>query len=160
MATMITSVVANMKQVPQSSLDESPVAYVRASAAARGVASDDSYDLAREVAREVAIRRRVHRLAEFYRHAAVFVIVMTLVWTANFMFWRYWPGLTKSSVFAIGFLMSVGWAIGLLCHALTLMPVWTFLSQDWEDRKVRELVEREAAQEAAKSAQRNHNRGH
>ncbi|MBK9608816.1 MAG: 2TM domain-containing protein [Betaproteobacteria bacterium] len=33
--------------------------------------------------REIAIRRRVHRIAEFYRHLLVYVIVISLVWILN-----------------------------------------------------------------------------
>jgi hypothetical protein len=95
------------------------------------------------VEREIAIRRRVHRLAEFYRHAAVFAIFMVVVWTANFILMQYWPAFKKSAFLAFGALMSIGWAIGLVCHAFTLLPIWTFLTQDWEDRKVRELIEQE-----------------
>ncbi len=95
------------------------------------------------VEREIAIRRRVHRLAEFYRHAAVFAIFMVVVWTANFILMQYWPAFKKSAFLAFGALMSIGWGIGLACHAFTLLPVWTFLTQEWEDRKVRELIEQE-----------------
>lgn len=100
------------------------------------------------VEREIAIRRRVHRLAEFYRHAAVFAIFMVVVWTANFILMQYWPAFKKSAFLAFGALMSIGWGIGLVCHAFTLLPIWTFLTQDWEDRKVRELIEEEQRRDA------------
>ena len=33
--------------------------------------------------REQAIRRRVHRLAEFYQHLVTFIVVISLVWIGN-----------------------------------------------------------------------------
>ena len=93
--------------------------------------------------RELAIRRRVHRLAELYRHAVVFAIMMVPIWTANILLLYSLPSFAKNGFFVLGILLSVGWLIGLICHAVTVLPVWYFLTQEWEDRKVRELIESE-----------------
>ncbi len=92
--------------------------------------------------REILIRRRVHRLAEFYRHCAVYVAVNILLWLVNagvmyhsdlpnrwYLWWAIWP--------------TLGWGIGLLCHGLTVLPFWSLFSDEWEERKVRELMERD-----------------
>ena len=92
--------------------------------------------------REIAIRRRVHRIAEFYRHLLVYVIVNGLLWILNALlvydspkpirwhtWWALWP--------------TLGWGIGLVTHGITVLPMWGFFSQEWEDRKVKELLERE-----------------
>jgi hypothetical protein len=92
--------------------------------------------------REIAIRRRVHRLAEFYRHAFVFIVFIGALWALNafqiygsaksvkwYSWWAMWP--------------TMGWGIGLLAHGLAVLPMWAFFSADWEDRKVRELMERD-----------------
>jgi 2TM domain len=92
--------------------------------------------------REIAIRRRVHRLAEFYRHVFVFIVFMAALWALNawqiyvsvksikwYSWWAMWP--------------TMGWGIGLLSHGLAVLPVWNFFSEEWEDRKVKELMERE-----------------
>jgi DMSO reductase anchor subunit len=92
--------------------------------------------------KEMDIRRRVRRLAEFYRHALVFAVINALLFSFNawvvyqsdkpmqwYSWWAVWPFL--------------GWGIGLLCHGISVAPMWKFLSQDWEDRKVRELMARE-----------------
>ncbi len=93
-------------------------------------------------AREISIRRRVHRLAEFYRHLLVFVIAIGLLWILNALTiqasnrpatWTSWWAIWAT----------MGWGIGLFVHAITVLPVWGFFSQDWEDRKVQELLERE-----------------
>jgi TRAP-type C4-dicarboxylate transport system permease small subunit len=121
---------------------------------------DDNLPLPGMGEREIAIRRRVHRLAEFYRHLFSFVIAIGLMWIANaimlmnsgvlthfsisngaivvneasaklkwFYWWALWP--------------TLGWGIGIVIHGITVLPFWNFFSQDWEDRKVRELMERD-----------------
>ena len=92
--------------------------------------------------REIAIRRRVHRLAEFYRHVFVYVIVNAGLWMLNFgmiwdtpahvrwySYWSIWP--------------TFFWGIGLVSHGLSVLPFWTFFSQGWEEKKVKELMERD-----------------
>jgi hypothetical protein len=92
--------------------------------------------------REIAIRRRVHRIAEFYRHMMVYIFVIGALWILNaatvysstqpvrwHSWWAVWPML--------------GWGIGLLAHGIAVLPVWTFFSPEWEERKVKEFMERE-----------------
>jgi hypothetical protein len=95
--------------------------------------------------REVAIRRRVHRIAEFYRHLVVYVIVNATLWAVNFwqisqmsgkvnawMYWAIWP--------------TLWWGVGVFVHGLSVLPFWSFFSQDWEDRKVKEMMAKEKQQ--------------
>ena len=103
--------------------------------------------------REIAIRRRVHRIAEFYRHVMVYVIVISLLWLLNaFQLYKgtqpdmaaIYDGLQSAkwhSWWAIW--PTLGWGIGLLTHGITALPVWGFFSEEWEERKVKELMERE-----------------
>ncbi len=92
--------------------------------------------------REISIRRRVHRVAEFYRHALVYVVAIGALWVINalliangtqpnkwYSWWVIWP--------------TLGWGIGLFTHGISALPVWGFFLQDWEDRKVKELMARE-----------------
>lgn len=103
---------------------------------------DDELMLPGMTERELHIRRRVHRLAEFYRHVFVFVLVIGLFWAVNAWFvlqgempnkwyswWAFWP--------------TAGWGIGLITHGLSVLPVWSFFSQDWEDQKVKEMLARD-----------------
>ena len=106
---------------------------------------DDAFIPSNITEREIAIRRRVHRLAEFYRHALLFVVLIGAMWAINawqiyangysfgsvrwYSFWAIWP--------------TAGWGIGLATHAVTVIPRWTFFSAEWEDRKVKELLERD-----------------
>lgn len=92
--------------------------------------------------REAAIRKRVHRLAEFYRHLLTYltfnlffctvaaVLVMMEIRFGKFMYF-----IAMMSVF--------GWGIGLLTHAVTVLPIWTIFSSEWEERKVKALMEQQ-----------------
>ncbi len=89
--------------------------------------------------REIYIRRRVRRMAEFYRHLAYYVIVSIALWVANYFMIQAQPSRT------IGwwaFFPIVGWGIGVVVHAATVFSPIGFFSLDWEERKVRELLRR------------------
>jgi two-component system LytT family sensor kinase len=79
-------------------------------------------------------RRRVRRLREFYVHAAIFVVVIGglagLNWIVSPTFW--WV------VFP-----AIGWGIGLAAHAVSVFFEDSILGSAWEERKTRELIERE-----------------
>lgn len=106
---------------------------------------DDELMLPGMTERELGIRRRVHRLAEFYRHASVYIIVITALWC--FSIWSVWDGTLPNKWYAYWAIWpTVGWGIGLITHGLSVLPVWSFFSQDWEDKKVKELLTKEANQ--------------
>ena len=79
-------------------------------------------------------RRRVHRVREFYVHAATFVVViggLTLFnWIVSPTFW--WV------VFP-----AIGWGIGLAAHAVSVFFEDAVLGKAWEERKTREMIEQE-----------------
>ena len=35
-------------------------------------------------------------------------------------------------------------SIGLLMHGLSVLPFWSYFSQEWEEKKVKALMERDA----------------
>ncbi|MBK7474423.1 MAG: 2TM domain-containing protein [Betaproteobacteria bacterium] len=84
----------------------------------------------------------MHRIAEFYRHLLVYVIVISLVWILNVIVISTSTRLVRwSSLWAI--CPTLGWGVGVLVHGITVRPAWRFFSQKWEDRKVKELMEKE-----------------
>lgn len=96
--------------------------------------------------REIAIRRRVRRLAEFYRHLTVYLIVNAALWALNLiLLWRTGSSLRFWSLWA--FWPTLWWGVGVLVHGLTVLPFTHFLSQDWEDRKVKALLAKAAQRE-------------
>jgi hypothetical protein len=78
---------------------------------------------------------RVKELKGFYTHATAYVLVNIGLLVINLLtgggWWFYWPLL--------------GWGIGLGVHALSVFGFsgggpW---GQDWEERKTRELMDRD-----------------
>ena len=95
--------------------------------------------------RELAIRRRVHKLAEFYQHLFIYALVIGALWVVNL--WGMWDGVLPTKWLAYWAIWpTMGWGIGVAIHALSMLPMWDFFSEDWEDRQVRELLARDAAQ--------------
>lgn len=78
-------------------------------------------------------RRKVGQIKGFYIHATVFCIVIGGLFLINLMtgspWWFYWPAL--------------GWGIGLAFHGFGVFGTDSLFGADWEERKVRELMERE-----------------
>jgi hypothetical protein len=87
-----------------------------------------------EQARYERARRHVREIRGFYLHAIVFVAVNALLHIINFVtapgvYWAFWPLL--------------GWGIGLAAHGLVTYRWAPFLGHDWEERKIRELMDRD-----------------
>ena len=81
-------------------------------------------------------RRRVGALRGFYIHALVYVLVNAALIGLNSLlphggWWWQWPAL--------------GWGIGLAAHAAGVFAAPNLLGRDWEERKIRELLARDAA---------------
>jgi hypothetical protein len=80
-----------------------------------------------------AARRRAAELQGFYIHLLVFFVINGGLFAINAItrgaggtWWFYWP--------------LMGWGIALLIHAATVY-VGVF-SEDWRDRKARQILER------------------
>jgi len=79
-------------------------------------------------------RRRVREIRAFYLHCAIFVAVNVLLHAINFVasprvYWAFWPLL--------------GWGIGLLAHGFATYRWMPFMGREWEERKIRELMDRD-----------------
>lgn len=78
-------------------------------------------------------RRRVRRLRDFYMHIAIYVVVIggiaILNWIISPTFW--WVAFP-----------AVGWGIGLAAHAVSVFLEDSLFGAAWEDRKTRELLQR------------------
>jgi hypothetical protein len=76
-------------------------------------------------------RRRVRQLRGFYIHLTVYVVVTVGLLVLNLVvgrpLWFYWS--------------VAGWGIGLLAHGASVKG-WSFLGADWEQRKIREHLDR------------------
>jgi hypothetical protein len=78
-------------------------------------------------------RKRVHQIKGFYVHATVYVLVNALLAIINLAtsrgeVWFLWP--------------LFGWGIGLAAHGFSIFGLGGLWGQEWEDRKIKEIVEK------------------
>jgi hypothetical protein len=81
-------------------------------------------------------KKRVEDLRGFYKHFAVFMLVNPGLIALNLLSSRHglwWPWAT------------FGWGIGLAAHAASVFVFPNFLSPEWEERKIKEIMERNSA---------------
>lgn len=80
-------------------------------------------------------QKRVKRLKGFYIHAAVYVMVNLFLIANNVQ-----RGVDLSSI--NNYWTAIFWGIGLLGHALSVfLPTFIF-GKNWEERKIRELMDK------------------
>lgn len=84
-------------------------------------------------------KKRVKTIAGFYRHFAIYIIVNLFLIATNYFnldpgekFWEF-------STFSTAFF----WGIGLLFHALSVFGPNVFLGHDWEEKKIKEYMNRD-----------------
>ncbi len=79
-------------------------------------------------------KKRAEELKEFYHHLMVYVIVNAFLVVLNLLtspgyYWFKWPLL--------------GWGIGLTIHGATTFFPSAFWGSDWEERKIKELMDKD-----------------
>lgn len=84
-------------------------------------------------------RKRVQAVSGFYKHLAAYVLVnLFLLLRAYF---KLKPG---EEFFEFGnFSLLFFWGFGVAVHALTTFGPAAFMGRDWEERKIRQIMERE-----------------
>ncbi len=83
---------------------------------------------------EQRARRRLVAEKGFYVHLATYVIVISGLFVINVLtghgrWWVVWP--------------AIGWGIGLTIHALSTFGMFGLLRREWEERRLKELMEEE-----------------
>ncbi len=78
-------------------------------------------------------RKRAKELKSFYSHLVTFVVINTYMIAVNLFtspdeLWFYWPLL--------------GWGFGLFWHFCGVF-VFNQFGKDWEEKKIKELMEKE-----------------
>jgi hypothetical protein len=79
-------------------------------------------------------KKRVEEIKGFYGNliAYIFVniglIIINLVTSPQYL-WFFWP--------------LFGWGIGLVFHGLKVFNYMPFFTKDWEERKIKEFIEKE-----------------
>jgi len=86
--------------------------------------------------------KRVKKIKAFYVHALVFVLVNAFIIVS-----KYDKAVLGSGVsFVETFSTALFWGIGLLGHGLTVFGRDIFFSADWEERKIKEFMDKDKSQ--------------
>jgi hypothetical protein len=86
--------------------------------------------------------KRVKRIKGFYVHALVYVLVNGFIIISEYNKDLLGSGVSFRETFSTAFF----WGIGLLVHGLTVFGRNLFFSADWEERKIKEFMEKEKKQ--------------
>ncbi len=86
--------------------------------------------------------KRVKKVKGFYTHLIVYVVINIMIIIVNIQ------NLDKEdSYFQLeNFFTAFFWGIGLLSHALSVFGPNLFLGKDWEDKKIKEVMEKERSE--------------
>ena len=79
-------------------------------------------------------KKRVREIRSFYMNLLCYCIVIRALIIINIIYTPeyYWFPFSM-----------IGWGIGLLLHGMTAFDKIPFFNRDWEERKMRELIEKE-----------------
>lgn len=92
-----------------------------------------------EQLRAERVRKRVKSIIGFYKHLAAYILVNSILLAIK------WFTLgPEDSFFTLGTFSTVFfWGIGLAFHAFGVFGTNAFLGPDWEERKIREIMEKQ-----------------
>lgn len=93
-------------------------------------------------------KKRVEKIKGFYIHLLVYIIVNLFLSSIIFYGLTFDEGNTYSEAFSNFGLYSVWvfWGIGVFFHWLGVFGFNSFLGKSWEDKKVKEIMEKENQQ--------------
>jgi hypothetical protein len=79
-------------------------------------------------------KKRVGELRGFYEHLIAYVVVNIMLIIINLVtspdtLWFYW--------------VTVFWGIGVIWHAISVFGKRSKLGKNWEDKKIKEIMEKE-----------------
>jgi len=82
-------------------------------------------------------KKQVQKIKGFYIHAAVYIIINTALLLTNSNFEKF----TSENILE-NLWTPLLWGIGLLIHGLTVFLPQFILGKDWEEKKIRELMDK------------------
>ncbi len=85
---------------------------------------------------------RVKKIKAFYFHLVVFIFVNTYVVIKKMQH------IDDDETMWHAFKLPFFWGIGLLFHGLKTFDLMPFFGKDWEDRKVKEMMDKEKNQDS------------
>lgn len=85
-----------------------------------------------EKLRFIKAQKRVQQIKEFYSHLLVYMIIIPILIVINL---KYTPN------YHWFWFSMIGWGVGLALHALQIFEGYKlFLGKDWEENKIKELM--------------------
>jgi len=85
------------------------------------------------------VQKRVKKIKGFYTHAAIYLLVNIMIVIINIQ--NLEPG---ESYFKLeNFFTAFFWGLGLLTHALSVFLPNIILGSNWEEKKIKELMEKD-----------------
>jgi uncharacterized integral membrane protein len=83
--------------------------------------------------------KRVKKIKGFYTHLLVYLVINLLIFIINMQNLK-----TGESYFKLeNFFTAFFWGIGLAAHGLSTFGGEIFFGSDWEEKKIKELMEKE-----------------
>jgi len=79
-------------------------------------------------------RKRVREIRSFYINLSCYCVVIPMLIAINLIY---------TPEYLWFFFSMAGWGIGLLIHAMSAFNFMPFLSRGWEERKMKEIMEKE-----------------
>lgn len=83
--------------------------------------------------------KRIKKIKGFYIHLLVYVVINIMIIVVNIQNLE-----TGESYFQFkNFFTAFFWGIGIISHALSVFGPDLFLGNDWEEKKIKELMDKE-----------------
>lgn len=82
------------------------------------------------------VRKRVKAISGFYKHLISYVLVNLFLISMKYFKLEAGENFFEFSTFSVAFF----WGIGLAFHAVSVFGTNVFLGNDWEERKINELM--------------------
>ena len=89
-------------------------------------------------------KKRVKQVKGFYIHASVFVLVNAFIILEKIINGEHVAG--EPQIKISQFLTIILWGIGLVAHGLTVFLPNFILGKNWEEKKIRELMDKDKNQ--------------
>ena len=87
-------------------------------------------------------QRKVKKIKSFYTHLIVFILVNSYVVIKKLQH------IDENDTILDAFKLPLFWGIGLVFHGMKTFDLLPFLGKDWEDRKVKEMMDKEKNQDS------------
>jgi len=105
----------------------------------RGRGSDDFFSSNPDEIKYREAVRRVKRIKGFYTHALIYLVINIMIVIINIQNLNEGESYFQFHNFFTAFF----WGIGLLAHGLSVFLPGMILGNNWEERKIRELMDKE-----------------